>query len=383
MSDYLILDILFALIVVLFGAIGMWRGVVKEIPVTAAVFAGAALASSWSLPWGDDLAREFDLRTDVSRMIVTAVALLGATLILGYGGGALIATPDIGWGSRIVGGLLAAINGVLILHYVLNGVERFFTSGSTREALNQSEVARVSLREFGWLLIGAAALLTLCLLVAVLRGRDRSEFDYAPAVLDGTSALHTDERGRPVRLPKSADSGKFEPAASEYDSRSGRYVADSPSIQQTVALPPVDANRVAYEGGRSAPPSSSGSSRDQPDGSPRTRYSGDEWIRRAPYTQINNEPSINRVPSSDSQPEARAQSAETRESLSDPGQNGHHSINGSSPFSWIGYPPASDIGSITSQGAELDQQRRCQHCAGEVGPDDDFCPHCGNRVVST
>src|SRR5215212_6586296 len=157
MDDYVVLDILLGLIVVLFAAIGFWRGAVKEALVTAGVFAGAALADSWAKPWGVDLGDLIGLRADVAQLVVAVFALLAATLVLGYGGSALAGTPDIGLGGRCLGGALAAINGGLLLHYCLRNIERFLTDEEATEALDQSYVARLLLHQFGWLLIGAVA----------------------------------------------------------------------------------------------------------------------------------------------------------------------------------------------------------------------------------
>src|SRR5688572_27748462 len=152
MDDYVLLDILLGLIVALFAAIGFWRGAVKEVVVTAGIFAGSALAFSWAKPWGADLAELVEMRTDVARIVVAAIALIAATLILGYGGSALVGSPDIGLGGRLLGAGLAAINGGLLLHYCLWNVERFLTDDGGQEALDRSEVSRILLRQFGWLL---------------------------------------------------------------------------------------------------------------------------------------------------------------------------------------------------------------------------------------
>lgn len=367
MSDYLILDLLFGIIVVLFAAIGLWRGIVKEIPITAAIFAGAALASSWANPWGGDLADLSDIRTDASRMIVLGVALVGTTIVLGYGGAALIGHLEITWGERFAGALLAGINGVLLLHYALDGVERFFTGDATTEALDQSYVARLLLREFGWVLVGAAVMMTLCLMVGWTRARrsSRNRVASASSVLAESSI---GARGRPARLPREADSGKFEPVTSGFDARSGRYAADAPSVQQTIAMPPVDPERVANEGGRYAPPpSASGGTPRQsraPSAADRSGFDGDEWIRRAAAP-----PSVER-------PDRKSDHVGDGDSAHHPTANGHRVFDGTTSSSWSNPAPQTpDSEAFPPRAA------RCPRCAGGVGSDDDFCPHCGQRLA--
>src|SRR5262249_44046394 len=161
------------LIVVLFAAIGCWRGATKEVVVTAAIFAGAALASSWAKPWGSDLANLTGLRADVAQLVVAAAALLSATVVLGYGGSALIGSPRVSFGERLAGGVLAAINGLLLLHYLLSFIERFITDDGAQRALARSEVSRELLRQFGWLLIGAAGVVATAIVVGLLLRRRR------------------------------------------------------------------------------------------------------------------------------------------------------------------------------------------------------------------
>ncbi len=380
MDDYVLLDILLGLIVALFAAIGFWRGAVKEVVVTAGIFAGSALAFSWAESWGGDLADLVDVRTDVARIVVAAVALIAATLVLGYGGSALVGSPDVGLSGRLLGAGLAAINGGLLLHYCLWNIERFLTDEGGQEALDQSEVSRVLLRQFGWLLIGAAGVAASAIVGGQWVRRRRALVPLVPvseAVEPmSTTSFDASGRQRPVRLPRIADAGKYEPVARGYDPANERYAADAPSVGQTIQLPPVDAANLAYGGGRSAPGGRS--------------YEGDEWYRRtpAPVQPLTPEtprdlPQTNgQIPSDRSTPARPAQSAHDDQSLQpQPDAIGHSPLTDVSAFSWIqrtthpGWAASSSF--QEDQGTKSGKTPNCRACLAEIEPSDSFCPRCG------
>ncbi|HEY7032746.1 MAG TPA: CvpA family protein [Thermomicrobiales bacterium] len=390
MDDYLILDILLGLIVVLFAAIGFWRGAAKEVVVTAGIFAGFALASSWASPWGTDLADLTDLRPDVAQLFVAAIALLSATILLGYAGSALAGSPDVSLGARVAGGVLAAINGVLLLHYLLSFIDRFIADEGAQRALDRSNVSRLLLRQFGWLLVGGAAVVALAIVVRLLVRRRHPGVPLVPAtdVSEPATYQEADSRQRPVRLPRGADDGKYEPVARGYDSASGRYEVDAPSANETIPLPPVDASGLAYAGGSGMP---------SPNGQPaawRTDdFAGDDWYRRAQAawqagesTPADERPNPNGQTQPEPQPPAAAANRvdEAAPDQSESGSNGRGSdeevsalawIRRSTHPGWIGAPSPTLTTSSHDPGP-----RQCRACAAELGESDRFCPRCGTPV---
>jgi uncharacterized membrane protein required for colicin V production len=372
MDDYVLLDVLLGLIVALFAAIGFWRGALKEVMVTAGIFAGSALAFAWAGPWGGDLADLVEMRTDVARIVVAAIALIATTLVLGYGGSSLVGSPDVGLSNRILGAGLAAINGCLLLHYLLWNIERFLTDENGQEALDQSHISRLLLRQFGWFLIGAAGLAALAIAAGQFVQRRRTFVTLVPVAetIEDLPAVSFDANGRqrPARLPRGADTGKYEPVASGYDPESERYAADAPSAGQSIPLPPVDAANLAQSGGHGAPG--------------RNTYDGEEWYRRppAPAQPLSPEPPRG-LPQFNSQNPSRAESSPSSYGVqSDPSSHPRSEPNGHSPmmdvsaYSWVqrtAHPGWA--ASSTRQGAPS----ICKGCQAELGPNDSFCPHCG------
>lgn len=386
MDDYLALDILLGLIVVLFAAIGCWRGAAKEVVVTAGIFAGYALASSWAKPWGGDLADLTGLRVGTAQLLVSAIALLSATLVLGYGGSSLAGSPDVRLSGRIAGATLAAINGGLLLYYCLSFIERFLTDGGSQRALGRSHVSRFLLGQFGWLLIGAAAVGALVVLAGLLlRRRSASEALLPESEIAEPAFYHEPaSRQRPARLPRGADAGKYEPIARGYDPTTGRYGADAPSVGQTIPLPPVDAEGLAYGGGRAAPAANGW--KPEP---PAESYAGEEWYRRDGLAPAG------ATPLGDPRPSPNGQAASDRwtppgpvDGAEDAGKrpprpatNGLGAGEDVSALSWIrrsAHPGRmGDVAAPPSSGAQEQRTRLCRACAAELGEGDSFCPRCG------
>lgn len=238
MSTSLILDVSFGLLALLFLPIGYRRGVQREVFVTAGVLAGAQLSASWARPWGSDVADAIDVRTGIGAFAVSAAFIVGAAVVLGYGGSGAANPRDPGRWGRAVGALLAVANGTLVAAYLLRDIERFLADAATERALARSRVADVLLRQFGWVVVGMAALGALAVAVVLLRRRD-SAVTLAPAVSAAWDPPPLATSPRKPRLGWGTDEGKVEPARRAFDSASGRFAADAPSLHATMPMAPV------------------------------------------------------------------------------------------------------------------------------------------------
>jgi uncharacterized membrane protein required for colicin V production len=352
MTDQALLDALLALIIVLFGLIGFWRGAAREGLVTAGVFTGAAIADAWARPWGGDLARLVSIRLGIAQLIVAGTALLLATTILGYGSGAVLQLPSPGLPSRLAGAVLAAVNGALMLRYGLRFIERFLAGDSTDRVLDDSRVSWLLLRQWGWLLVGGALVFGLAILLAMVINRE-AEREFAAQGLAGASYPHHLDVAplqRPVRLPRQADEGKIEPASRGFDRASGTYATDAPRIEETIPITPATRD-LGLNGGRSVPATAAW--RDnaaQPGGySSRANTARDEWLhwpQPQPVTQQASRPQ-------DTQP-PRDGSGWGQRHMSEPDAGA-----GRTGAQWGASP------------------RPCRICGTELGTSDNFCPNCG------
>jgi uncharacterized membrane protein required for colicin V production len=158
--------IVIALVLVVLGLVGYIRDLRRGLLALIGTLAGVSLVSFWAAPWGLALSGSF-VGGDPQRMIfiVSCALLLWSALVLGYGGGMLLARakdrPPLV--QRLVGALLGALNGVLIVAFLL----RFaVTSQPTFAAMiGSSPLAKILFDSLPLLFLGVAVVITLAVLV--------------------------------------------------------------------------------------------------------------------------------------------------------------------------------------------------------------------------
>ena len=212
----LLLDLLLVFIVLLFVPFGIRRGVAKEAMVSAGILLGALVGSRWATAGGTWLATSLGLDQAVAAFAVALAALLGGTFLIGYGAGSAVGDVHPGFASRLAGGLLAALNGVFFLSYLLQTIEQWLAPG---DALDDGLVTGMLLRRFDDLLLVAAGVVVVLIvagwIVRAVRGpRPVAEVAMPP-------------RSRPVRVAPVGDAGKFEPELVPSGRPTGAYAAET------------------------------------------------------------------------------------------------------------------------------------------------------------
>lgn len=208
MSVNLLLDGLLILIMTLFVPIGFWRGGVREAFVGASILLGATAANAWATYLGRHLAGTFSVSHAVAGFVVAVTMLLATTLVLGYGAGLALSEESSGLFGRVAGAVLAACNGALLIAYGLSFVDRYLLAASGTSSLDEGLIAGIFLRRFGWVVAGVGLTTFLCVVTAaVLRGFGSAVRREPLAEPSITSWLPA----RPVRVPRDADAGKYEP----------------------------------------------------------------------------------------------------------------------------------------------------------------------------
>jgi hypothetical protein len=188
--------IVIALVLLVLGLVGYIRDLRRGLLALIGTLAGASLVSFWAAPWGLALAGSF-VGGDPQRMIFIAscALLLWSALVVGYGGGTLLtrAKDRPPFQQRLAGALLGALNGVLIVAFLL----RFAITSqpSLAEMIESSPLAKILFDGLPLLFLGLAVAVTLAVFVrGIILFATRRAAPAAPAAAPATSASAPTQR---------------------------------------------------------------------------------------------------------------------------------------------------------------------------------------------
>ena len=219
-TSTLLFDALLALIILLFVPFGIRRGAAKEAMGSAGLLLGTAIAEAWGPTVSRWLANLIGLSGATAAFVVTLLFVVAGMVLVGYGGGIALGRTRPGWLSRVVGGIIAALNAAFLLSVLLVAVQRNL---KTDGELDAGMVSGFLMNDPDLLLLAAAVVMLVVVVAGWLVNAFRGD---SPAP---ESALA--RRERPVRVATGADSVKYEPAPMRPD----------PSLMQTAPIPsPTD-----------------------------------------------------------------------------------------------------------------------------------------------
>ncbi len=152
------LTITIAVMTVLFGIVGFFRGTRRGIVTLVGTLFGAVLIDLWQGRWAEWL------RTDRAvaqpalwTFLITATVFVLAALVIGYGGSMLLRkdpkAPAIGFGDRLLGSLVGALNAALIASYLLRYAEEAWTNGTATAVIAASPVATILAAWLAWFIL--------------------------------------------------------------------------------------------------------------------------------------------------------------------------------------------------------------------------------------
>jgi ribosomal protein L40E len=216
-----VLDLLMALVLIMFVPIGLWRGALREWLTLAGITLGLLLAGSWAAPWGTDLAAATGRDQNLTSFTVAIAFFLGSTLIVGYGGGVTLPyRPDLTGTNRFLGALLGLGNGTLILSGVLQIMQRNLFDGRPESPLKTAGLAAFLIDSVGWVYLGLFAIFIGCIVAGLARrwteGTPLLE-EYAPSyAASGRNDWDQQESWSPAVPPvKPTPSPTRQPVATE------------------------------------------------------------------------------------------------------------------------------------------------------------------------
>ena len=248
-----VLDLLLALVLVMFVPIGLWRGALREWMTLAGILFGWIMQAEWSgtTSWGGDLAALLKLDPTLASFFVAALLFLGITLIVGYGSGVMLPyRPDLSWSNRALGACLGLGNGVLILSGVLRIMDQTLFNSQAGSPLRLS-----GLGEFLIVYVGWAYLLMLIVLVGSIFAGVAARLAGRPALLDeylpySQPALAWQQNGATAPPWSAAPEPAWEgvsiaaPAENERERAGATYEQDTAVLEPVVAAPMSEAATI-------------------------------------------------------------------------------------------------------------------------------------------
>ena len=189
--------IIIALVLVVLGLVGYIRDLRRGLLALIGTLAGASLVSFWAAPWGQALSGRFG-GADPQRMIffVSCGLLLWSALVVGYGGGMLLARAKdrLLFQQRLAGAMLGALNGVLIVAFLLRFAVTSQPSFATM--IESSPLAKILFDSLPLLFLGIAVVVTLAVLVRGIMAFAirRAPAPAAPAAASTTSTSTPTQR---------------------------------------------------------------------------------------------------------------------------------------------------------------------------------------------
>lgn len=149
-----------SVVLLVLALVGYMRDLRRGTIALLGTLAGAVLVDFWGATWGASLASRL-VEGDQSRttLLVSCLLFLWSALVVGYGGGMLLARPkDRPVGQRMAGALLGLVNGLLIVGFLLRygtAQQAGFTTTVKADLL-----ANLINTAMPWLFLGAAAIVT-------------------------------------------------------------------------------------------------------------------------------------------------------------------------------------------------------------------------------
>ncbi|MBX0327307.1 CvpA family protein [Oscillochloris sp. ZM17-4] len=128
------------------GLFGLFRGVRRGLIAVAGTLLGAVLIDLWQARWSDWLSTQMEPPGWVTFLVTAAIFLLVA-LLVGYGGSLLLPRDPKAKGpglfDRLLGACIGALNGALIVSYLLRYANENWPSGEAERMIAGSLVAGV------------------------------------------------------------------------------------------------------------------------------------------------------------------------------------------------------------------------------------------------
>jgi hypothetical protein len=208
MLEALLLDFLIVVAILLLVPLGALRGGLREVCSAAGLLLGILIGEQWAVRWGHWIAETFTTSERGSAFVVAAVTAILIMIVVGYGASSAF-NYHPGPGGRMYGAVIAAINGIVLAGYLINGVALYINDGSYPNVVKDGWVSRGLSAGFDWVMLGAAVLVVLLsLLGAVVREREPTDQVWAQTHASPAVVVRRPSKTPP---PATGESEKIEP----------------------------------------------------------------------------------------------------------------------------------------------------------------------------
>jgi uncharacterized membrane protein required for colicin V production len=243
-----IIDIAIVGAVVLFAAAGFWRGLSKELFISASLLLGYVVTLEWASRWGRWLGDRFSaLSTADGQYIAIAGTLFVTTSILGYVGCTVAALPPADLPGRFGGLVLSAANATFAVTVLISRARQLVLDSRQQQTLRKTRIGDWLSGNLDWVMLALAAVAALVLTGGVLMRRRRS------ALIAMTGAPPAGASGVKVRRrsPLAPEAEKIDVGTAH-----GAWPAQGETVPITRVSDPSRANDRPADPGRTmiAPP---------------------------------------------------------------------------------------------------------------------------------
>jgi hypothetical protein len=237
-----IIDIAIVGAIVLFGAAGFWRGLIKELFISASLLLGYVVTLEWAPRWGRWLGDRFSaLSTADGQYVAIAGTLFFSTVVLGYIGCTIAALPPADLPGRLGGLVLSAANATFAVTVLIARARQLVLDPDRQQTLRKTRIGDWLSQNLDW--VNLALIAVGCLLLAggaLTRRRRAALIAMAGAPPAGASGFKVRRRS-----PLAPEAEKIDAGAAL-----GTWPAHGETVPITRVSDPSRANDRPAETGR-------------------------------------------------------------------------------------------------------------------------------------
>jgi hypothetical protein len=152
-----IIDIAIVGAVILLGAAGFWRGIVKELFISASLLLGWVVSLEWAARWGRWVGDQSSLSTAEGQYVVLVATIAALTVVLGYVGCTIAGLPPADLPGRIGGFVLGAANAILVITILIARARQLVLDSAQRETLAETRIGNWLAGHIEWVILAITA----------------------------------------------------------------------------------------------------------------------------------------------------------------------------------------------------------------------------------